>query len=338
MSIIQKLRAWLIFFRAHTAILETPMAVLGAALALDTVFHWDMLYWIVFGVAYHYIGYGMNSYVDWAKGYDKDDEHKQHHPLNTGEITPTQARHVIFGMFILFIVYALWLGDFSIVAVVGVAVMFISGLSYNYFGKVTKHKYIPISIVHTMVFVYPYITYTTEFNILLVLGAAAFFIHHVYQIAISGDIKDIKQDESSLIRSWGADVVTLKNGAEVMRLGSKVKQISIALVFLEVMLAAAIYTIAVIRHEYRLLYILPIGMTSLWMVIEHAKLTTSQPYRREESISRMSRKELAGFWMMTAAFIPHIGLLGFIAVIIASLAYFLPISKFMWGNWVRPDV
>lgn len=338
MSLVSQLRAWLVFFRAHTAILETPMAVLGASVALGTIFHWDMVYWIVFGVAYHFIGYGMNSYADWIKGYDKNDPHKQHHPLNTGEISPTQARHVIFGLLVLYIVYALWLGDFSIVAGVGVAFMLAAGVSYNYFGKITKHKYILIAVVHTMVFVYPYITYTTQYNIVVVLGAAAFFIHHVYQIAISGDIKDIEQDESSLIRSWGADVVTLANNARVMKLGLKVKYVSVVLVFLEIGLAAAIYAITISRYPYRTLFILPIGLTAIWMLREHVKLTADQPYRRNESISIMSRKELAGFSMMAAAFIPLIGVLGFLAIIAASLAYFLPISKFMWGNWLRPDV
>jgi hypothetical protein len=224
------------------------------------------------------------------------------------------------------------------VAGVGVAVMLVAGVSYNYFGKVTKHKYIPIAVVHTMVFVYPYITYTTEYNVVVVLGAAAFFIHHVYQIAISGDIKDIEQDESSLIRSWGASVDTLSNNAKVMNLGMKVKYISVILVFAEIALASAIYVIEVLRYEFRTVYVLPLGLTAIWMLREHVKLTANQPYRRNKSISTMSRKELAGFWMLTAAFIPLIGVLGFLAVIAASLAYFLPISKFMWGNWLRPDV
>jgi len=338
MQIVEQIRAWLIFFRAHTAILETPMAVIGAGLALGTVFHWDILYWIVFGVAYHFIGYGMNSYVDWAKGYDKEDPHKQHHPLNTGQITASQARHAVFGLLILFIVYALWLGNFSFIAGVGVALMFVSGVTYNYLGKITDHKYIPISVVHTMVFVYPYLVLGGPINIVILLGIAAFFIHHVYQIAISGDIKDIAMDESSLIRKWGADITTMPNGAQVMRLGTKTQYIAGILVFGELGLGISIHLLSAEISSFDPAGTILLIILGLWLIREHVKLTTVQPYRRQVLVSTMSRKELAGFWFLSCSFIPLISIQGFIAIVVVSLAYFFPISKLMWGNWLRPDV
>jgi 4-hydroxybenzoate polyprenyltransferase len=327
-----------VLFRAHTAILETPLAVLGAALALGTVFHIDMLYWILFGVAYHCIGYGMNSYVDWIKGYDQNDPHKQHHPLNTGDITPRAARNAIFGLLIGFIVYALWLGSFSLVAVVGVALMLVAGVTYNYLGKVTEHKYVPIAIVHTMVFVYPYITYTTELIPSLLLGAAAFFIHNVYQIAISGDIKDIEQDESSIIRSMGARVYEEQNGARVIDIGSNVRSIALTLTIVESTLALSIYAIEIETVVFNNVFILPLVVMTIWLLREHFTLTQIQPYDRNTLLSAMARRELAGIWMIAAAFSPHIGAGGFAAIVAVSAVYLLATSRFMWGTWLRPDV
>lgn len=338
MGVVKKARAWLILFRAHTAILEVPLAVLGAGLALGTVFHYDMVYWIVFGVAYHFIGYGMNSYVDWVKGYDQNDEYKQHHPLNTGDIRPDTARKVIMGLLAVFTVYALWLGNFSIVAVVGVAVMLVAGVSYNYFGKVTEHKYIPIAVVHTMVFVYPYITYTTQVIPSIVLGAVAFFVHNVYQIALSGDIKDMEQDESSLIRSWGARVYEEVNGAKVIDLGQKARSVGLMLVLIEAILALSIYVVEVETDVFNNIFILPLVLMTIWTLREHFTLTENQPFNRDKLVSTMSRKELSGIWMIVAAFSPHIGATGFAAVVVCSIAYLVPMSRFMWGTWIRPDV
>lgn len=338
MNVVHKLRSWLVLFRAHTAILETPLAVLGAALALGTVFHIDILYWILFGVAYHCIGYGMNSYVDWMKGYDQNDPHKQHHPLNTGDISPITARNVIFALLVGFVVYALWLGSFSLVAVVGVAIMLVSGITYNYLGKITEHKYIPIAIVHTMVFVYPYLTYTTELIPSLLIGAAAFFVHNVYQIAISGDIKDITQDESSIIRSMGARVYEEQNGARVIDLGSRVRSIALTLILVECVLALSVYAAEVGTDVFNNIFILPLVLMTIWLLREHFTLTQTQPYNRNVLLSAMARRELAGIWMITAAFSPQIGPDGFIAIVIVSAVYLLITSRFMWGTWLRPDV
>jgi len=96
MRLLQEFRAWLRLGRMHTLILEAPLATLGAAIGLGGLWDWKVLLWFIFGSMYHAVGYSMNSYVDWKKGYDKNDERKQHHPLNTQDISPDTAKKVIY--------------------------------------------------------------------------------------------------------------------------------------------------------------------------------------------------------------------------------------------------
>jgi|APHM01.1.fsa_nt_gi UbiA prenyltransferase family. len=152
MNVVESTRSWLQLFRAHTVILEAPMALIGAAIGVGTFVDPRVGAWLLFGALYHIVGYGMNSYVDWKKGFDKDDPMKQHHPLNTGDIDPETAKKVIYGLTGALVVYLFAL-TYSSPPAVGLSVlMIVSGLIYNYFGKYTILKFVPISIAHTLVF------------------------------------------------------------------------------------------------------------------------------------------------------------------------------------------
>jgi len=332
--LVCKIRAWLRFFRAHTAILEAPIAVLGASLAFGTIWDIQVLYWLLFGVLYHFVGYGMNSYTDWVNGFDKDDPHKEHHPLNTGEISPTSAKYAVLFSLIALIVYGVSLAGVNIITGLCVLIMLIAGTAYNVIGKYTEHKYIFASIVHTMVFVFPYLSYTTDITTSFILGAAMFFIHHVFQIAVSGDVKDIDQDESSLLKDSGCRLVT--NGANIQKLivPSHVYGISMSVVVGEFFLA--VYNATSIGIELSsLLFTLTLGV---WMIVEANDVIKLGLFDRDERISAMSRKELAGIWMICASFIPVITVYGFYLIVALSSIYLFIMSKFMWDSWIKPEV
>lgn len=329
-----KIVAWLRLFRAHTAILETPIAVAGAGLALGTIFDVRIIGWAVFGILYHFAGYGMNSYVDWAKGFDKDDPHKEHHPLNTGEISPKAAKYGVISMLGLLIVVGEVMGNFSVVAHVSVVIMLVSGSAYNLFGKYTRLKFIPISIVHTMVFVFPYFVYADSPGVPAMLLIAGFFIHHIYQIMISGDVKDVRQDEASLLQELGTQVENVPMKGQMFNAGTTVQMIGYSLSVLQI----AIATTAVFLQDGLTFSITPVALTGAWMLYESDKVIGDGPYKREMRVRAMSRKELAGIWMLCAATIPAIGYIGWAFIIAVSLAYFFPTSKLLWGNWLKPEV
>lgn len=329
-----KIRAWLIFFRAHTAILETPIAVLGAALALGTLWHPDIILWVVFGVMYHFVGYGFNSYADWANGFDKDDPHKKHHPLNTGDIKPSTAKYVTILSLVLMVAYGLVISGLTLVSLACVVVMLGLGSAYNVVGKYTQHKYLLAAGVHTMVFVFPYLTYTTEITMPFLIGISLFFVHHIFQIAVSGDVKDIRQDESSLLQEAGCEIEKTRLGDHRLKTSSNVYGVSMILVAVEVVLA--IQNSIIVTMDIHSAFFT--SALALVMFTEAHHVVKLGIYDRDKRVSAMSKKELFGIWMICASYGYVIGVTGFLAIVGVSLLYFFPMSKFMWGNWLKPEV
>jgi len=331
---MERVRKWLILFRAHTAILEAPLAVLGAWLALGSVNEPVLLGWLGFGMLYHYVGYGMNSYADWKKGFDKDDPEKQHHPLNKGTIEPDLAKKAVYASLAALILSGIALGGLNITTLASLLVMVFFGVSYNYFGKVMILKFVPISIVHTMVFVFPYLVYSEQLSAGFVLAASAYFIHHAFQIIISGDVKDIGQDEASLIKELGATVGYGIVYDNEFNAGMRVMLLAFSLVMAQVILAtSAAFFFGGGIVTYGLIVIL-----SIWMFYESDKIITNGPVDREGRLEHISKKEIAGYLMVHSSLTPVIGIRGYAVVVVFMLGYLLPISKYMWGNWVKPEV
>lgn len=333
MGILSKVKAWLILFRAHTVILEAPIAALGAALGVGTFWSVEVALWATFGIIYHFTGYGMNSYVDWKKGYDKDDPNKEHHPLNTGEINPDIASKVIKVMFVVLLGYAIILSNFRPASLIALAVMISSGVLYNYVGKEIEHKYILVALVHTSVFVVPYLSYSSDTGMIIWFGAGAYFVHHIFQILISGDVKDIKQDESGVIKDMGMSIDITEKGEELLDVSPNVVAISYIISFIEVMIVVAV----ILFFETELVQVvLTLGMAG-WMIIEIDEIIGEGLYQRTRRVNAMSRKELAGLWMIFASFTAKLGVAAWLAMVVISIAYFVPVSQFMWGG-LTPDV
>ena len=155
---------------------------------------------------YHLAGYGMNSYSDWKNGFDKADPNKSHHPLNRGTLSKTWARRTVYSLLFLSFVYGICisLAYNSYRAAIVILLGFLSGIIYNEFGKYIRQKWLPISIAHSTVFIAPYIATGGQFTTVdsaLMIGYV--FLWVVFQIAISGELKDINQDEANFLRDMG---------------------------------------------------------------------------------------------------------------------------------------
>lgn len=331
---MEHVRKWLILFRAHTAILEAPLAVLGAWLALGSANEPILLGWLGFGMLYHYVGYGMNSYADWKKGFDKEDPQKQHHPLNKGTIEPDLAKKVIFGLLGALILSGIALGGLNIITLGSLLAMVFFGVLYNYFGKFMTLKFIPISIVHTMVFVFPYLVYSEQISEGFILITLAYFTHHAFQIIISGDVKDICQDEASLIKELGTTVGYGVVYEDEFDAGMRVMLLTFSLCIAQVILA----TSAAFFFGGGIVTYVLIVILGIWMFYEADKIITNGPVDREGRLEHISKKEIAGYLMVHSSLTPIIGIEGYAIVVIFMLGYLLPISKYMWGNWVKPEV
>lgn len=326
---------WMRLARIHTAILETPLAFLGAVLGLGTVFDPQVIVWTLFGVMYHAVGYGMNSYVDWKKGYDKEDEQKQHHPLNTGDIDPEIAEYAVYLGLGLLLIYAIVAIPLRLDATLALIVMVSSGVAYNYYSKETILKPIPISLAHTMVFVLPYISVGGEFNLIFWLLAAGFFIHHLFQIGVSGDVKDISQDEANVLKQFGASLENIEDKRVMFSPGVPLQLTSYILTIAEISIAVVVITVIIGGLAVESFIVLLLGALTFYYtdgVIE------SGEYNRTDRVSNMSKKELTSIWMLCGSTIPVIGLFTWAGIVIASILYLAVTSKIMWGTLLTPKV
>lgn len=333
MNVTKTVKSWLIFFRAHTAILEAPMAALGAALALGSFWEVGVLKWVGFGVLYHFVGYGMNSYADWKNGYDKNDPNKEHHPLNTGDISSKVAKFVVQVSTVSLLVYGVVASGLDVEPLVVLFIMVLVGVSYNYLGKATEHKYLLVALVHSLVFVLPYVAYQGSISPIIWVAVLAYFVHHVFQILISGDVKDVEMDESSLVQSLGMSIENTDAGKKLLDVDPSVVAISYLVTILEGVIVIAIL---LYLHPPTTTVVLTLVMMA-WMIIEVDDIIGEGAYDRPARVAAMSRKELAGLWMIFAAFTGQIGLDAWLGMVGFSLLYFIPVSKLMWGS-ITPDV
>jgi len=329
-NFVETIRQWLILYRAHTVVLEAPMAMAGAALALGELADPRVAAWGLLGAVYHIAGYGMNSYVDWKKGYDKDDPNKQHHPLNTGSISPSTAKYNIYFLIAAFAIFALALSGFRPIGFLCLGVLLAGGLAYNYFGKITVFKFIPISIAHTMVFVFPYMIYDGEISTGFIALTIAYFTHHVFQIAISGEIKDIKQDEANFLKTMGADVVTQLNGDENFHPGYAIILVSVLLVIEVGAISAA--GIALSKPG---VWVVVLFLLTAWLTYDSYNLISYGPFIRDKKLSTMSRREIAGYLCIHSV---TVTVIEFGILTAGMIIYFVAVSKFMWKDSILPQV
>lgn len=198
------MRSYLRLTRAHTVPLEAVPTLMGAALAAGTVWSIDVALWCVAGILYHLAGYGHNSVSDWKRGYDKNDPYKQHHPLNRGTISPDVAKSLVGWLLVITVIYAAALAYPDPQALSALALGVIFGVLYNTHGKVTELKFIYISIAHTSMFVAPYLALGGDPSWSpFMFGLIFVFLWVVFQISVSGELKDITQDESNLLKEFG---------------------------------------------------------------------------------------------------------------------------------------
>lgn len=340
MNLVHKSKSWLRLLRAHTVILEAPMAFLGAAIGLGTVYDPRVGLWLLFGVLYHLVGYGMNSYVDWDKGFDKEDQRKQHHPLNTGDIHPDTAKKVIYAMTVALVIYMLVLVDLHPPSVGLSVLMIASGLAYNYLGKYITLKAVPISIAHTLVFFIPYYTYARTVTPFIAVVTAAYFVHHIYQIAISGDIKDIDQDEASLLKSMGATVKRydcIRSDSDEVNI-FKASNLAMAFAYLLTITQFVLSAIPISETSTGLISVIIVAVFGGLTLINTDLMIRPGPFLRQKRLRYISQREFTGYSMVHSISIVVIGLEVFAAMMVCMVVYLGLVSKFIWGNWLVPEV
>lgn len=320
--------------RAHTAPLEAIPALLGAFLATQGELTLSVILWLISGLLYHLAGYSMNSLVDWQKGYDKDDPGKQHHPLNSGELTEYQAKIFTYGLFAFGIIYTAVLAYPSIKALVIMAIGIIFGVLYNIKGKETQYKFVYISIAHSTVFAIPYAALGGNLSSpTFLLGIAFVFVWVVFQISVSGEIKDIVQDdEENFLRHLGTEVedygmynqVTYSQGAQSYAHGVKALNIAIAL--------------GIIGFNIDIIALGGVFASAAICLFITVIMISSGIYDRQDNIQQMSLIEMFTAFMFVFAVTGIIDTTYTAGIIIISVLWVVTMNKYMWDSFIGPKV
>jgi len=324
------MRKYLQLTRAHTAPLEAIPAIIGAVLATGELAHTDVLVWGVFGVLYHLAGYGMNSYTDWKRGYDVDDPNKQHHPLNTGDITSRQAGVLVSLLMIGAVFYATLAAVNSPLALIAIFISVIAGVVYNGFGKLTRYKFIFISIAHTGVLVVPYLALGGDLYWGVFLAAVGYmFTWIVYQIAVSGEVKDMEVDEENFLISLGS-----RAGMGHVDFSKKAIYFS--------------YTVKLSSVFFSFFILISVGggasswvMTTIFATLSlyySEMLTRSGEYERESRVRHMSIIEMCMVYMLIWAVVPIISLQQASMLTVMCAAWVIVFNSIEWGTILSPKV
>lgn len=207
------IRDWLQIGRMHTSAAETGLLLIIAYLAHVPPVYWP--FYLLFGLLYHFVGFGYNSLFDYEK-YDRYDDNKAHHPLNRGVLKPDGVMRVLNSFMVVGVLFffGLWLLNsyheaYSmsvltisfIIFVVGI----ILGFAYNLYSKLNKIiAGLTISFSYAMIALSIYMISggTLNNSIMLVIAWIIFYI--LFQIWIGGEAKDITNEhEKNLLRDMG---------------------------------------------------------------------------------------------------------------------------------------
>jgi hypothetical protein len=291
----------------------------------------------LYGIVYHIAGYSHNSYSDWRNGYDEQDVYKQHHPLNTGALSPTRAKYFVIGSIITAMVIALAISYSSPAALAFLFVALLGGIYYNELGKETHLKFIPISFAHTSTFVVPYLGFggSTD-DLAFISGAVVVFLWVVYQISVSGEVKDTDTGEQNLLEHWGLEKAydELANNAVVTK---KVKMYSLGL-RLFIGIAALAYLGVTNLNALVGFAIILFTVISLYL---NQRMFHIGLFSRKDAIEDMALIEFCSMSIFVLMFTTTVDLftgLSLISLIVISFLWVRTFNQMLWGTKVAPKV
>jgi len=319
---------WIRVGRIHTAALTMPITLAGYVLAggRDPLVG---LGWVLFGLLWHYVGFLQNNLFDLR--YDRLDPEKQHFPLVRGAIDPRTAWIVDdVGLLLLAVAGAL-LSGLSPGSIVFLAVGIIAGTLYNAFSKRTLLKPIPIALCFASLPLIPYLSLRPLDRVAQLLFAFV-FATIFYQIAYSGELKDIKRGERNILlalhRFGGWAVV-------VFAVVSKMVNLAIGYALLDALagrdvLAGLISFWAASAIAAAIVLVLTLQLMDFFKAVDDV-------WDRRRALFNMSLMEILTYFFFVICIAPV--LKGYALLWIAlPVAWFVVMNRFIFGTTVYPRV
>ena len=322
---------WLQIFRFHT-VPATLLLVVGFWLVGGgNLFSFEAIAIFIYAILLHSIGFGHNSLMDVAKGYDQQDPHKQHFPLVKGTIDLNTAHIIIQTLMILTALYsiaiALFLANNAILFIIFIFLHTVFGHAYNdSLDKATAFKWIPIGLCYAFLGLGAFFISAVDFNIFVILGAVYVFMQIVFQIGWEGELKDIEATaEASMLRRLKCklenDIFRCPLKAKIFGYASKIINILVGLIVVLMLDDVIVYLV--------------FSFVMMELLVE---LVNDRFYIRHKELVKMSVMEVLTVYAIIVAFSPIIGYLEATALMIFGILWFVIFNKILWGTRVGPRV
>ena len=321
----QKILDWLRVFRAHTAPATVCLVLAGYLWQIQPDF--TALIVALFAIISHWLGYGHNSLMDAAMGYDLRDPNKKHFPLVAGRIELRKAHIVIhYGMLAMIILAAAASleGANPAMSLLGLVLWIAGGQAYDDgLSKESKYGFIPIAVCWTGAVMWAYFLSHRE----IVSGAEALFLYvfvlTVYQIGWCGHMKEMEVGErSNILVRLGARV---EDG--VFRPGFSAA-FAVFVKFLQVLL---MYALVDGREWWKTAWFAGNLIFQAYVTYIHVK---PKRWERMKIIRDLVKEQIASIFypLPLAMGVWALPLMAF------SISYFIVFNKKLWGTDLAPRV
>lgn len=317
------LLTYLRLFRVHTAALTWAIALLGYGLAGGKIFSIEAFLFAFFGFLWHLVGFTDNNVFDYQ--YDVKDPAKQHFPLVKGQVTVWDADLIVkIGVSIL-AVYGAWLAQAKAPALVAMLIGITTGFIYNRYNKVHLWKPIPISLCFAAVPMFTFLSTGQSPNFLTWLVMAYVFMQVWYQIAVSGEMKEIEiPAENNILRKLGARVsdgeliIPTKAGLFIAVSKSVHLVIGASVAFI---MGTAWYAI-------------PFAGAIIFFYTQQS----SSRWDRKKKLMQMSLVEMFSYYLIVVALWPTLGLYESVFLLFGATLWFLGLNRLLWKTGIGPRV
>ena len=333
MSLKEKLRDWLQIFRAQTAPATIILVLISYLVAGGSLFTSDALFLGIFALLCHWFMFGHNSLMDTVSGYDLRDKQKAHHALVRGAISLESAHKMIHtGLFILTLIgigLALNGNGNRFFAIAWFTIFITAGHAYNDgLSKTTVWSFAPITICFTAFALFSYYISATEMSDLMIYVALYFAVTLLFQVSLSGELKEITEKEANLLRYLGARVSDNR-----LELG-KAKYYG----WLVKLVNLGIGCYILFRFDFSWLSIALFALLAALAIYFCHEITKDRIWDRNKSLVHMALEEIATIYIMPAILIPTIGIAASATLMLFGIVYFIIYNIFLWGTIMRPRV
>lgn len=333
MRLNEKIRDWLQVFRAQTAPATIILVLVPYLLGGGTLFTFDALVIAILALLFHWFSFGHNSLMDTVAGYDLRDKQKSHHALVRGSISLESAHTVIHtGLFILTLtgIYLALKGTGNpTLAIAWFAIFITAGHAYNDgLSKVTIWSFVPITICFTAFGLYAFYIPAIKLTELMVCVAVYFAITLLFQISVSGELKDITEKEANLLRYLGA---RLSNNR--IELG-KAKYYA----WLVKLVNLGVGCYIIYNFGFNRLSITLFALLAVLAIYFCHELTKDRNWDRNKTLVHMALEEIATIYIIPLILMPFIGLVASATLMLFGIVYFVIYNFFLWGTFLRPQV